>query len=638
MTVRELCDELGVLPGEFSHFAKNLLGFATRVPCGAQMRFKVGNVNDWHPFLPFVAQSVIRDALATVTERHPMIIFANEDVGGPAPLDLPMRAALGCPFLYAVVFQCVYNWVHNRELTEAGSFAMALSMLVAMAAASERSEVVPKEVAADSVERLANLLPLNFFQFLRVSIKFRGRKDSLFELLRQAGPRGMIALERMNVSYERPLEDTARKQLARNARDRILANFRARFDAVKTDVDVDSPSETECSICRSAGDVVGFPIYVFTSFLPYFVLKGNEWLSAGGIRFCNHPLHFRCCGNFSSFCCPVDRCRRTCFLPRIEGDELPAGTDVAVDDFLTRGFSSNYESAFLSFAAEICLLEVRHRSRPEVVDRPTTGTFFKYMFRALSFLARVRAKTVPVSADPTVTLLGQLATHASPASAIEGLIRNLALQCGDEVHRYEFLRRAALVDHFSIGRPLSCDPRLDWDVVLGYSFLTSRYGLGEGVQPELPEFDLLRLPASYLGLSMPPYSFSILNTDSDLAVCLLSGKVVRLAPAGSAAPWIGDYLADFCHKGASLFLGLTGEHATSVFVASAKQNCAVPVRGIYLDACGDEDPGLRMGRIVNLSRDRLSQVQELFISGAWTDKLVDALPLDRFVSRVEPVA
>jgi hypothetical protein len=245
-------------------------------------------------------------------------------------------------------------------------------------------------------------------------------------------------------------------------------------------------------------------------------------------------------------------------------------------------------------------------------------------------LVRARAHALPASKEPTVALLARLAASPGPADAVEGLIQQLAQSCVDDVRRYEFLRRAALVDHFALGRVFSADPRLDWDSVLSYSALMARYSLGGGAQPRLPQFDLLRLPASYLGLSMPPYSFAILNTNSDLAVCLLSGKVVCLARAGTA-PWIGDYLATFCHKGSSIFLGLTGKRATSVFIASAVQNCAVPLRGIYLDACGDEDPGLQMGRIVSLSPDRLSQVQELFVSGTWTDRLADSVPLDRFV-------
>jgi hypothetical protein len=629
MTVRELCDHLGIVPGEFSHFAQNLLGFATRVPSPAQMRFKVGNVNNWHPFLPFVGQAAIREALATVTETHPMLVFTHDDLRGPSPLNLPLREGLQCPFLYAVVFQCLFNWVHKRELVEPGALVMAVSIVVAMAAEAERSREIPKEVTADSVEKLAALLPANFFEFLRAPVRFKGRQESLFELLRRSGAAGMTALDRMDVSYDRPpLEDDTRKRLAREAKERVLSNFRAQCEAVR--IDADSSSEAECSVCRSAGEVVGFPVYVFISFLPYFVLKGNQWLAAGGMRLCNHPIHFSCCGTFSEFCCPVDRCRRTCFLPRIDGDELRPGEDVALDEFLRRGFESSFESAFLSFAAEICLLEIRHRSRPEVVDRPTTSIFFKYGFRALAFLVKVRAQVVPAIKDPTITLLARLTGSADPAEAIEGFIRQIAQNCGEELRRYEFLRRGALIEHFALGRLFSAEPRLDWDSILSYSSLMDRYNLGQGSQLKLPEFDLLRLPVSYLGLSMPPYSFAILDTNSDLAVCLLSGKVVCLARTGNA-PWIGDYLATFCHKGASLFLGLTGQRATSVFVASSVQNCAVPVRGIYLDACGDEDPGLQMGRIVNLSTDRLSQVQELFVSGAWTDRLADSVPLDRFV-------
>jgi hypothetical protein len=318
-------------------------------------------------------------------------------------------------------------------------------------------------------------------------------------------------------------------------------------------------------------------------------------------------------------------------LPRIDGEEPSPAEAAALNDFLARGFEGNFEAAVLSFAAEVCLLEVRHRSRPEVIDRPTTAAFLCYFFRVLSWLARRLMREILTGDDPTIYLITQLLGSPSPKSAVQTLVRSIGQGCKDRHQRYEFLRRAALVDHFSLERRFATSPNSDWDPLLTYAALCDRYGVSDDSQLQLPGFELLRLPVSYLGLSMPPYSFAILNTKSDLAVCLLSGKVVGLTRNSGGSPWIGDHLATTCKRGASLFLGLTGQKATSIFVASPAHNCAIPLRGIYVDACGDEDPGLAMGRIVNLSTDRLSQVQEMFVSGAWTDHLGDAIPLDRFI-------
>jgi hypothetical protein len=164
--------------------------------------------------------------------------------------------------------------------------------------------------------------------------------------------------------------------------------------------------------------------------------------------------------------------------------------------------------------------------------------------------------------------------------------------------------------------------------VLSSQALADRYrveGVGNVV---LPKFAFFELPQNYLALAMPPYSLDILNSESDLALCLLTGKVVTLYRLGTRIPWIIYHLRQTCREGNSVFLVLTGSRATSVFIGSASFVAFLPVRGFYLDACGDEDPGLKNGRLLNLSMDRLSQVQDLFMSGAWTDLLAKSLPLD----------
>jgi hypothetical protein len=73
---------------------------------------------------------------------------------------------------------------------------------------------------------------------------------------------------------------------------------------VNLEFDGEPTSALESSVCRAAGEVIRFPFSVLTSFLPYFVLKGNHWFSASAIRMRNHPI------------------LRLCFRPLIDGDEL----------------------------------------------------------------------------------------------------------------------------------------------------------------------------------------------------------------------------------------------------------------------------------------------------------------------------
>jgi hypothetical protein len=208
------------------------------------------------------------------------------------------------------------------------------------------------------------------------------------------------------------------------------------------------------------------------------------------------------------------------------------------------------------------------------------------------------ALVLPNHSNPIVAFIAQLLLDGSDC---RGLIARIATACEGNRQRVEFLRRAAIIQHFALEMPLGND--IDWDAVLSNQALADRYRVEVVGSVVLPKFAFFELPQNYLALAMPPYSLDILNSESDLALCLLTGKVVTLYRLGTRIPWIAHHLRHVGREGNSVFLVLTGSRATSVFIGSASFVAFLPVRGFYLDACGDEDIGLKNGRLLNLSMD-----------------------------------
>jgi hypothetical protein len=69
-------------------------------------------------------------------------------------------------------------------------------------------------------------------------------------------------------------------------------------------------------------------------------------------------------------------------------------------------------------------------------------------------------------------------------------------------------------------------------------------------------------------------------------------------------------------------LVVTGERAATVIVGDLEFNAIMELRSCYLDRFGEENKGLKTGRMVELSRVRLDQLTDILLSGDWTDGLI----------------
>ena len=98
---------------------------------------------------------------------------------------------------------------------------------------------------------------------------------------------------------------------------------------------------------------------------------------------------------------------------------------------------------------------------------------------------------------------------------------------------------------------------------------------------------------------------------------MLNGKVCKIpSDENKKGPnKIDDYCKDIYNGGLGMFLILTGPNASNVLFYVANIDKTWYQDSFYADKFGDTDPGFERGVITTLSRDRLENSLDSFLSG-----------------------
>jgi hypothetical protein len=84
---------------------------------------------------------------------------------------------------------------------------------------------------------------------------------------------------------------------------------------------------------------------------------------------------------------------------------------------------------------------------------------------------------------------------------------------------------------------------------------------------------------------------------------------------------IYGHLTNSLDRSFSAFLVLTGPKASTVIIASSQFDFFVSLVSCYADRFGDENPGFGRQDIVSLSPVRLKRLEDILLSGIWTERL-----------------
>ena len=610
---------LGFIDG--FEFTNELLGFTTRISSDNGSLFKV-TTSDWNVFVPYIGIDTIIGIVSDFVSKHRDRMLYLPDLEDD-PYGLDLRSGLLTPVVCGFEWYVLFEKVHNGDDEYDVVLLIVISLMITASKVSESSKKKPREIKAQNIEELIRKMPDNFFEFLHTPVRYETNKPySAFELLQKCGRIGHDALSRMNIGYEAPKvsDHLLQKEKSNIAtlRQSIMDDFRLRSAAFMNAVEVSADVEGSCCVCREDGGEMGYPVLVFRSSLAKCVSEEFQTKGAVGLNVCSHAMHFQCVRT-CPFQCQIDRKPRNGLLPQLPERRASKEMMVRIETFMSTAFKPGMECAVATFATELGLLELRHRSRPECLDNAVNAILLRNLFHVLWIWWHQSPATLNFT-DPFGAFVAKLVISPDPDESFKELVTSLGEEEMAPEKLHECLRRAALFQHFVLNRYLSDRACIDWDELLSFPALLERYDITARARDvELVPFSLMTLPNSFLLFLMPPYSYDILDTSTGIAVCLLTSTVVCLS-GSTEHPNINDHLKQHCNGGAAPFLVLTGEHATSVIIASLDYGI-VQAKCLYVDPCGDPDIGLKHGKILTLNLDRYYQLHDVFLSSDWLSQI-----------------
>lgn len=397
-------------PLQEKQFKEDLLSYATvaQTPNGSHL--KLSNDLDWQPLLPFIKPNIIFEIFSnfTATNKDALIRFPEYT---DLPFGLDVSESLTTPTLFAFEYHLISQYV-SKESTMGETLQLLFNLLIKTKEIT-RSELTvtndDKTITASDMLTLMDQLPTTFPEFMNAKISYKNREAiSMIDMIKQCQPLGFTVLNRLNVKYEVPQEvdktiKKERKSKAKAVQDNIIAQFKQQQDKFASNTDEVELTD-ECPICLSVNEenpVLVFPISTFHTMIPMFVNNklDNEinytnpnkptYQRLIGFHLCGHFFHKTCIAQFDQkhFKCPIDRCLRNNFLPKIEKKFKEPLTEKEIEantEFINRVFKNESLNTIIhSVTGELSLLEVRFRSRPEILDRSTNRILFHYLFVSL---------------------------------------------------------------------------------------------------------------------------------------------------------------------------------------------------------------------------------------------------------------
>lgn len=680
-------------------FREDLMSYTSIVQTKNGSHFKLTNEIDWNPLLPFVKITDILEIISkfTLSNKNALIPFPEYD---DLPYGLELSSILNTPALHALLYQALSDHV-SKETTISQTIQLIFNVLIRTQQIFDHKikeeDAKTVEGNKENLKELIDVIPEDFSKFMTLKISFKEREPlSMIDMIKSTEQIGLTVLDRLGVRYEVSPEvnqtmKQENKMKAKAIQQKFLSDFKSKqetFAAQNEEVELND----ECSVCQSENPecpVLVFPVFVFETVIPIFakkcVEKGFQDMSHPcpveklyGFHLCGHFFHKTCINDYSKkyFNCPVDRCVRNNFLPKIDkkyNEPLTDKEQEANDEFIEKCFRSknaSLNSILHSFMGELSLLEIRHRIKPECLDRSTNYVLYHYLFGALyrsyhdiiSILhSRLNFEKAEIEGeeeddlpsfakkidlhDPAVLLLFLVLAKEDPLDKYNEVVisifdTHLSNESVPPQLRYQYLRMAALFQHFALGIPLNKTSEnssfIDWDELLSFENLCQIYGIKpreeeQNDEIELQPFQFIDMPKSFLSFMKPPYSLNLADESVEIGICLLTGQILDLSkyPSGN---WmhVKDHRQSALADTFDIILQLTGSNAGSIVLNSQLMQKNISLKGFYVDSFGDEDAGMKRGSFLSLSNEKMENTIESILSADWTDILVISTPRPLF--------
>ena len=607
--------------------------------------FKFSGRGEWSPLLPFVKLPAIVEAMNVLQSKNPKELVPFPDFI-PAPVGIDLLSAARTHFVFGFAFHLLHQFVTGTDHPVSNeSLALVLNLLISLTHMFD-GLTNPTDETAIFETKLSLLRGMPFSLVAKVIYK-DSDPVSMVELVERAGDMGKLAMSKLNMPNTTPepahnsREEARRRAMA--LKQSILGGFKAKQAAFCDELDEEEEEEMECSVCHSkkADDPLVYPCFSFATVIPDIVRNGYSLSripqTVVGFHACTHAFHKSCVRNRGTFRCPVDRCVRNCLLTKSDSYETNVWLNRCDHEFLVAAFADGgYEKgAIRALAGEIYLMDARGRLRPDALDKPACQDMCRYLYMLLW-----RCSTIEYQydrQDATQHLLFALLFSETPVEDVprfQKLVQDVARMPPTELELWEFLRCAAIIQHFVLRMKLSTDKLIDWDEELSFTSLIARYDIyfqSPRTDLELQTFKFCDLPQNFLHFIKPPYSCDMSQSGTNYGICILTGKLVNLGMRAQQVegsyPNVKAHIKTALGGGFTIVVPITGRNAGGLEIVFGQQPYACsPLRSIYVDELGDEDRGFSRGEILYLSNECVSMAIESLLSSEWTDSVKENQP------------
>lgn len=590
-----------------------------RTPSGARLK-SIDN-SDWHPLVPTLKLSIILNAIGSNADSLLQFPEYKE-----SPFGLNLRPVFTCSSLFAFEYQML----NNKNKIESTIMRYVCSLIVSTSSINEyHQNPNPKRFTANTFNELnEGFSSLSFSDFLQCKVAYKANEESsIIDLLQNLGKLGENTLVRMNIGYippeSAPEFKEAQKKKIEDLKQSIMKSFKAKQDSFVQDTNVNEEEE-ECCVCMShKDDVICYPVMSYDSFFPSILdskLDPNYPQSLrviSGFYTCTHVMHFRCDqrgNNVLRFVCPMDRGLRSALLPKMQISVKPENENLkAAINAFTNQFNHNSSTWLISsLSGVIRLLEIRHRARPDVIDKPNTMISIRNLFWVL---VNTYIPENDDFLDPTEQLIVKLVQNMFDFDEklyIQYILEGIAGMNG--IQLYVFLRRAALLQHFAYDTLITEKSSfIDWDSILDFSALCQRYEVQiNDFNVELPIYRI-NLPKTFLEFIKPPFNVDMTQF-VDKCYSIFTDEVINYAD-------LQMYCYEKLKQTYCTFVFVSGKRSSLVFMYVPHFQKFIILHGIYVDEYGDEDIGFQKGSCLTLNEENLEKQIDYIYSGEWTNKL-----------------
>ena len=665
LTLNEIKDLLWQNSTHEKQFTQDILNYTTLAHTKQGSHFKLTSDLDWSPILPFIKITDLLEIFSKFNASNPDSLISFPEYTD-LPNGLTLKGALESPILYAIMYH-ILSGIVAKESTMKESLQLVFNLIIRIyqMKVSRRKHFdlnkkpnKVKYIILDSLKLLSKYLPKSFTKFMYIQVKYKSRPyHSMIDMIKECGPLGINVLKRINIHVEIPEEvdqsiKMKNKLKAKALQQKFMSDFKKKQDSFITTQNDEVETNEECEVCHSVNEedpVLVFPIFIFETVLPIIVnsyVEKKPFISANsifGFHLCGHFFHKTCINDNTKrfFKCPIDMCARNNFLPKIDkkyDEPLTEKEEAANKEFITYNFRyETFETIIASFCGELSLLEVRHRSHPECLDKSTNFILFHYLFLAFwrEFHEKYKdyvendganndlEKTICIP-DKLGSLLFRLIKKDNPPLGYNEEVCSLANTIDDVELKYQFLRRAALIQHFALDIPLSKSSFIDWDELLSFPELCDRYhiDIDDPAEIELPQYNFVSTPQKFFSFMSPPHSINMANDLNEIGICLLTGEIVNISKniINSTGTSLHTHITSHLSNGFTVILHLSGSHSSIPFVYS-KNSSPVRLKSFYVDSFGCEDEGIKSGNILSLSNEKLDNLNEATLSSDWIDHI-----------------